>query len=180
MPRPKLPLLCGMLCTALTPLLAPAPALAEAPPGMSKLWPWNVGGDASWYTRPYSGTVCPPATPCRTDPPGAPPGVTEGTATAPLHLEVRVPADASVWVSGIATTQTGTLRRYVSQPLPVGPNYLCEIRATWPQGGRNVTEVRQFIVQAGQHLSVDFLRADSAALPPVEEGRAAVRIGQAP
>src|SRR5262249_36151879 len=157
-------LLCGIMCTALTPLSAPAPALAEAPPGMSKLWPWNVGGDASWY----AGTVRSQATACSSASPCAVLGVTEVMPGAPLHLEVRVPADAPVWVTGVATTQTGTLRRYVSQPLPVGPNYLCEIRVAWHQGGRNVTEVRQFIVQAGQHLSADFLRADSAALPPVE------------
>jgi uncharacterized protein (TIGR03000 family) len=194
MPRPTLALLCGLLSTATalgTPEPAPAGypcgwprgeamATADPSPGMSKLWPWNVGGDASWYARPYGATQCPQGTGCPAPSSSAAPGVTEAVPDAPLHLEVRVPADASVWVAGVATTQTGTVRQYVSQPLPVGPTYLCKIRATWRQGGHDVTEARLFTVQAGQHLSMDLLRPDSVEVHPGPERKALAAEGQAP
>jgi uncharacterized protein (TIGR03000 family) len=189
----KLPLLCALLYTATTLLTAEAAAgcprgcagdamtaPATPPPGASKLWPWNVqGADASWYARPYPGAVCLQGTACSPASPCPPPGVMEGAA-APLYLEVRVPADASVWVNGVATTQTGAVRPYVSQPLPAGPSYWCEVRATWRQGGRAVTETRQFAFEAGQRRSVDFLRADSAEVLPVPEGGISLGVGQAP
>src|SRR5262245_46965126 len=35
----------------------------------------------------------------------------------PATIELLVPADAQVWFNGAATTQTGTVRRFVTPPL---------------------------------------------------------------
>src|SRR5262249_40914799 len=42
---------------------------------------------------------------------------TSDAASTAVRINVRVPADAEVWVEGAKTTQTGTRRTFVSPPL---------------------------------------------------------------
>jgi uncharacterized protein (TIGR03000 family) len=76
----------------------------------------------------------------------------EGT----VHVTVRVPADAEVWIEGVKTRQTGPVREFVSPPLTVGEEFLYEIRARWtgPEGPGE--ETRNLAVRAGDRLSVEF------------------------
>jgi uncharacterized protein (TIGR03000 family) len=82
---------------------------------------------------------------------------------AGVYIEVRASPDAQIWVNGSLTGQAGALRRFLAPAVTPGPCYGCEIRADWREGGRAVSEVRQFSVQAGQQLSVDFTSDTPAA-----------------
>jgi uncharacterized protein (TIGR03000 family) len=71
-------------------------------------------------------------------------------------IELQVPADARVWFGGEETTQKGTLRQFVSPPLAPGRQYTYEVRASWKEGGREVTESRRLNLGAGNRLSASF------------------------
>jgi uncharacterized protein (TIGR03000 family) len=87
----------------------------------------------------------------------------ESAATAlPVHIEVRVPADADIWFDDAKTTQTGTVRQFVSPPLTPGYDYTYEIRARWTEEGRRVSHTRRVSVHAGERVRVTF----PEAMPP--------------
>ncbi len=71
-------------------------------------------------------------------------------------MDVRVPADAEVWVAGARTGQRGTARTYVSPHLEPDQRYSYEIRARWTEGGKEVDRTRQISVRAGETVKVDF------------------------
>jgi uncharacterized protein (TIGR03000 family) len=121
---------------------------------MSKMWPYNVQGiEGTHNAAPFSpaGVPCPGSLPIAPRP------------EASVSIEVRVPPDAQVWVNGALTAQVGTVRRFLAPAVTPRPYYGCEIRADWREGGRAVSEVRQFSVQASQQLSVDFTSGMPAA-----------------
>ncbi len=72
------------------------------------------------------------------------------------RIEVRVPPGATVWFDGTRTQQTGAVRSFVSPELVPGYDYTYVIRATWVESGKEVTQERKLVVQAGQDYSVDF------------------------
>lgn len=71
-------------------------------------------------------------------------------------LSVHVPADAKVFVNGLATKSTGAERRYVSSGLQAGYNYTYEVRAELVRGGQPVTETKVIKLQAGGSADVNF------------------------
>ncbi|OYV96127.1 MAG: hypothetical protein B7Z73_01285 [Planctomycetia bacterium 21-64-5] len=81
-------------------------------------------------------------------------GISRPSATA--LLTVRVPADAHVFVNGLPTTSTGTLRRYVSNGLRWGYNYTYQIRAEIVRDGQTITENKTVKLQAGDKSDVEF------------------------
>jgi uncharacterized protein (TIGR03000 family) len=135
---------------------------------MSKLWPWNIqGADASWYPRHFPHASCTDlAAAHHSATPGAVSSHSETEAVAGVYIEVRVPADAQVWVNGGPTAQAGVLRRFVSPTLTPSPCYTCEVRASWREAGRKLTRVRQFVVKSGQRLNVEFMTTDPAVPGP--------------
>lgn len=84
--------------------------------------------------------------------PEAPVAVDPGCAL----LDVRVPADAEVWLEGAKTQQTGDSRQFVSPPLKPGQDYHYEIKARWKQDGRDVEQTREVNVRAGGRVNVAF------------------------
>jgi uncharacterized protein (TIGR03000 family) len=108
----------------------------------------------------------PPATPRYTYPspvPTPPHLQAEAAPTAlPVYFEVRVPADAEFWFDDARTTQTGTVRRFVSPPVPPGQDYAYVVRARWKEGGNEVTQSRRLTFHAGEQVSITF-PADSTA-----------------
>jgi len=72
-----------------------------------------------------------------------------------VHVSIRVPADARVWVDGEPTTSTGPVRQFQSPPLPSG-RYDYQVRASWRDSGHEVTQTRQVEVTPGAHVEVDF------------------------
>ncbi|MFO0968560.1 MAG: TIGR03000 domain-containing protein [Gemmataceae bacterium] len=85
--------------------------------------------------------------------------------SARLNLEVHVPRpDAQVWINGQPSTQTGRIRSFtVDQIYPDRP-YQYEVRATWIQDGRPVTQTQTISARAGETAEVDFPAREAPAL----------------
>ena len=74
-----------------------------------------------------------------------------------MTLIVRTPADATVWINGVKTTQTGPRREFVSSGLAQGRNYTFDMRAEWMGlDGKSVEIHRRVPAQAGERRLVDF------------------------
>ena len=75
------------------------------------------------------------------------------------NIRVIVPdPQARVWFDGNATSQTGTDRLFHSPLLTIGSTYSYQIRASWMQGGREVTQEKTVSATPGQTTVVDFTR----------------------
>lgn len=87
-----------------------------------------------------------------------------------VHVSIRVPTDAEIFVDGAATHMTGTLRRFVSPTLEAGKQYTYELTARWMENGREVVQTRRVNVAANENLSVDFTQpeAEKIAAPKVK------------
>jgi uncharacterized protein (TIGR03000 family) len=106
-----------------------------------------------------SGTYSYPWTPPRSSP--GPAQQTAGVSlarpnAAPAYIEVELPAGAELWFGDTKTKQTGPSRQFVSPALPVGREYVYELRALWVEGGREVTQTREISVRGGEEVSVRF------------------------
>ncbi len=91
--------------------------------------------------------------------------VTTETAPAgePVHLNVLVPSEASLWIEGQPmTNQSGSFREFVSPPLTPGVNYTYTVRASWQEDGREVSQTRSVPVHAGERHDVDFTNPEPA------------------
>jgi uncharacterized protein (TIGR03000 family) len=91
--------------------------------------------------------------------PAAAPGTTMNSSGRTALLAVHVPADARVFVNGLATRSTGADRRYVSNGLRPGMNYTYELKAQMIRDGKPVEETKVVQLQAGQTAEVDFNNA---------------------
>ena len=135
-------------------------------------YPYGYGYPASIYTpvyvnryyTPFVGVAAPApyytgsaaAYSVQTAPPMAPatePATTRVDNTA--LIELRVPTQAKVWFDGTLTTQTGANRRYVTPDLTPGYDHTYAVKATWTQDGKEVSQERKVIVQAGHHYFID-------------------------
>ena len=130
--------------------------------------------------QPYSyGTYYSPAGSAYESPSGTPGtysyGAYEPDNPNVVRMDVRVPADADVWVEGTRTAGTGELRHFVSPPLTPAVSYVYDIRARWTENGHVVDSTRPVRVRPGSRVTVDFLRpadaratetATEEALPP--------------
>jgi uncharacterized protein (TIGR03000 family) len=74
------------------------------------------------------------------------------------YVEVRVPADAQVWLGPTPSDQTGPVRTFVSPPLEAGYDYSYVVRARWVQNGLPVTRERKVPVHPGDRVSIDLNR----------------------
>jgi len=81
---------------------------------------------------------------------------------ASATIELYVPPDAEVWFQGRKTTQTGTLRRFVTTPMPFGVDYAYEMRVRWTDAnGEAHDQARQVVVQAGRQFILNLQEAPS-------------------
>jgi uncharacterized protein (TIGR03000 family) len=116
-------------------------------------YPGGVGGYAYLETPvPYRSFYPPPATDVPTNAP----------ADNKAHIRLMVPAEAEVWIEGDKTSQSGTMREFVSPPLAPDNNYTYEIRAQWMENGKPVDQTRKVTVRAGALTVVDFTRPSPA------------------
>ena len=78
-------------------------------------------------------------------------------ASASLNVEVRVPSpDAQVWINGQLSTRTGLTRWFTVTDIYPDRPYQYEVRATWMEDGRPVTQTRTVTVRAGETAQVVF------------------------
>lgn len=83
------------------------------------------------------------------------------------RIELRVPADADMWVNGRKLTDIGTLRRIVSPPLLPGREYEYEIQARWLENGRMVDRSQRYVLSAGESIYSDWtVPREERALTP--------------
>jgi uncharacterized protein (TIGR03000 family) len=97
-------------------------------------------------------------------PPVAGAAVPPGNQTPPppdnaAHLQLVVPQNAEVVFNGDATTQTGTLREFVSPPLTPDKSYDYAILVRYPDAnGKTVNDRRVIHVRANDWFRIDFTR----------------------
>jgi uncharacterized protein (TIGR03000 family) len=77
-------------------------------------------------------------------------------------IDVRLPADAELWFQGVKTSQLGAFRRFVTPPLDPDRNYGYDVRATWTENGRTVTQERHVRINAGDHVVLDLTQPPAA------------------
>jgi len=95
-----------------------------------------------------------------------------------LRIIVIVPtAEAEVTINGVKTAQTGKVRRFVSPALEPAQSYAYELRARWRAGGKDVQQTRTIKFKAGQRLTVDFTKAESAVVVPLPKKTLYDRLG---
>ncbi len=106
-------------------------------------WP---GGPRYGYAPPVRETIVyyPAAQPTAQEP-------------ARVIIDVKVPAQAELWIEGKKMSQTGELRRFVSPPLEPGQRYSYDFRIRWKEGSREATRVRNIDVQPGESYTIDLV-----------------------
>jgi uncharacterized protein (TIGR03000 family) len=71
-------------------------------------------------------------------------------------IKVYLPADAILHVDGALTQATGEIRNFISPPLARGKKYVYTLRASWKEGGKEVSTERTARLEAGLEVIVDF------------------------
>jgi len=143
-------------------------------------WGWGGWGYPDWYDRPWywddyafyrhGYPSLPPTIAVPGDLANVP---SDDEADTAVRINVRVPADAEVWVEEEQTSQMGALRRFVSPPLDPAGTYTYTVRARWRDQGGEVERTRKAQVKAGDEITLSFLtsardkRPESALPPPV-------------
>jgi uncharacterized protein (TIGR03000 family) len=74
------------------------------------------------------------------------------------RIRLIVPADAKVWFGTSPTQQTGAVRYFDSPELTPGKDYVYDVKATWTENGKEVTQTRKVDVRANAGTTVDFTR----------------------
>jgi uncharacterized protein (TIGR03000 family) len=85
--------------------------------------------------------------------------------SAPVTIDVVLPADAELWIEGKKMGQTTAQRKFISPPLESGVRFIYDFRIRFKEEGREQTKTRSLDVYAGGHYSVDFVN------PPKTPGR---------
>ena len=69
-------------------------------------------------------------------------------------ISLRVPADAEIWFDGVPTTQTGSVRQFISPPLEPGRYFTYQLRVRWTDDGRPVERTRRLTVYGGERIDI--------------------------
>ena len=73
------------------------------------------------------------------------------------NVEVRLPANATLWVLGQKTDTTGAVRHLYSPELKPGETYTYQFRARWTDAnGKTLERTKSVDVKAGAWIGVDF------------------------
>jgi len=82
------------------------------------------------------------------------------TAATPLAstatITVRLAPDAELRFDGVKTSQTGSVRSFVTPALDPATTYAYVISATWRERGKEVTRTRHAEFRVGDQVSLDF------------------------
>ncbi len=86
----------------------------------------------------------------------AAPVANTGEIALPVSLSMAVPADAEIWLEGVKTTSTGTLRQFQTPALKTGQDYILNVRVRFRRNNQDVDESRAIRVRAGDNLRLDY------------------------
>jgi uncharacterized protein (TIGR03000 family) len=78
------------------------------------------------------------------------------TMTDRAQVEVRLPADAELWIDGVPSAQRGEKRTFETPTLELGRTFTYELRARWMDNGKPVEQTRQVNLFAGARPMIDF------------------------
>jgi uncharacterized protein (TIGR03000 family) len=79
-------------------------------------------------------------------------------AGSAAEIEVRVPADAELWLDGNPTRLRGETRTFVSPVLQPGRSFTYEFKARWMKDGKPVEVTRSVDIRAGSKTKVDLTK----------------------
>jgi uncharacterized protein (TIGR03000 family) len=87
------------------------------------------------------------------------------SGAAVARVSVRLPADARLFVDGVACPLTSSKREFDTPTLEPGRKYSYTLEAQLVRDGQTLTEKKQVILQAGRKVTVNFekLRTEAAA-----------------
>jgi uncharacterized protein (TIGR03000 family) len=129
-----------------TLLVVPASSYAQQGPGQQGPY-WDRAQRSERYSAPASAPA---------------PVSSQSFFNAPQQadrsvlLELHVPAGASIWFDGAATTQTGAVRQFLSPALTPGQSYVYKVRVQWKDGEQMIDQTRPVTVRAGDRINLDF------------------------
>ena len=92
-------------------------------------------------------------------------------------IDVKVPPDATLWFDDTQTTQTGSLRQFVTPPLDPNKNFAYDVRARWREADRDVDQKRHVTVRANEQAFVDFTARPADSEKGKTSGRAEAHEG---
>jgi len=78
-----------------------------------------------------------------------------------------VPRDAEVWIEGKKMKQSGEEREFVTPPLARGYQFEYEIRAKWPESGKEIERSRHIKFQGGDQFTISFMDSASDESPTI-------------
>jgi uncharacterized protein (TIGR03000 family) len=90
---------------------------------------------------------------------------------SPILLYVTVPSDAKLAVNGVSVRQTGTERRLISPPIPIGEKGTYTLSLTYLRDGKAITVEREIVVIGGEVARVDLTKADPSTEQKRDEPR---------
>jgi uncharacterized protein (TIGR03000 family) len=85
------------------------------------------------------------------------PPADDAPKAAPVTIDVKLPAEADLWIEGIKMKQSGELRTFISPKVEPGQRFVYDFRIRFTENGREITKTRTLIIYAGQHITVDFV-----------------------
>jgi uncharacterized protein (TIGR03000 family) len=80
----------------------------------------------------------------------------EVSTPAPARVVVKLPAEAKLFVDGVACPLTSAQRSFDTPPLEPGKTYYYSLKAETNREGRSVAETKRVTVRAGQETIVEF------------------------
>ena len=86
----------------------------------------------------------------------SPPAAGTGQPDGVARVTVIVPPGAEVSFDDVTTLSKGAIRQYDSPPLEPGTRYTYDIKASWNDNGREVTQTQRVEVTAGAQVTVRF------------------------
>jgi uncharacterized protein (TIGR03000 family) len=141
----------------------------------------SLGVNYGYFTGPYRGgygngsggglglyggdTYVPPANPAppaNDQRPSSPPPQATLPPPTTATIDLYVPENAEVWFQGKKTSLTGTLRRFITEPLTPSYDYGYELRVRWTDAkGAVKDQTRQVIAQAGRQVIINLQNASN-------------------
>jgi uncharacterized protein (TIGR03000 family) len=127
---------------------APSAAFYPAAFDAYRIWPYNP------YPAPSSPFAATSYMPLSYESPLASSALFDNTT-----ITVRVPANAEVWMQGKKMSETGTERRFTLPALDPQATYDYDVRVTWSDNGRKVSDDHHLKIRAGDHQSITLIAA---------------------
>jgi uncharacterized protein (TIGR03000 family) len=133
----------------------------------------GYGAPVVWganYTDPIAvyGRVTNPNLPPAVVIPVAPMTKPAGSDTPPMgaNLKFKVPAETKLYVDGQLAPGTGPERAFYTPALEPGKKYFYDVEAKLVVNGKEVTDKKKVIVEAGANITEEFPKLTAAVTNP--------------